>query len=301
MGDTQAPQQKMEAARRGGSRCRAPGEVVRVLQRRRRCRSRSRTLGTRPARRTNGQEPASSIVVNPPQITTIGHRIQQYAPVKIGYLVDIDAGMLLGDCLDAVVLACEDALNDGELKRPIEIVPMVARGLPREEAAHRSRRLRGVVRRRVPRGARARTSPTTRWRCCPRWSVARSRSSRPTAPSPSTATTGSRSATAACPRRAPSAPGGCARRASSGSPRSRRSRPAATSTRRPSAPRRSATGSTSSPTCSSTRPATTSPTHCSHLHDEVQPDAIAYLGLRLPGRDVQSRSCASSTGIRLGS
>ena len=42
--------------------------------------------------------------------------------------------MLLGDCLDAVVLACEDALNDGELKRPIEILPLVARGLPREEA-----------------------------------------------------------------------------------------------------------------------------------------------------------------------
>jgi ABC-type branched-subunit amino acid transport system substrate-binding protein len=85
--------------------------------------------------RTNGQEPAASIVVQPPQITKIGHRIQQYTPVKIGYLIDIDAGMLLGDCLDAAVLASEDALNDGELKRPIEIIPMVARGLPREDAA----------------------------------------------------------------------------------------------------------------------------------------------------------------------
>ncbi len=84
--------------------------------------------------RTNAQEPSPSIVVQPPQGTAIGHRIQQFAPIKIGYLVDIDAGMLLGDCLDAVILACEDALDDGELKRPVEILPLIARGLPREEA-----------------------------------------------------------------------------------------------------------------------------------------------------------------------
>jgi branched-chain amino acid transport system substrate-binding protein len=84
---------------------------------------------------TNGQAPVTPIVVDPPQITKIGHRIQQYSPVKIGYLVDIDTGKHLGDCLDAVVLAAEDALDDGELKRPIEIVTMIARGLPREDAA----------------------------------------------------------------------------------------------------------------------------------------------------------------------
>jgi ABC-type branched-subunit amino acid transport system substrate-binding protein len=84
--------------------------------------------------KTNGQEPAGSIVVQPPQIGKIEYRVQQFAPVKIGYLVDVDAGMLLGDCLDAVVLSAEDALNDGELKRPIEILPIVAPGLPREEA-----------------------------------------------------------------------------------------------------------------------------------------------------------------------
>jgi len=85
--------------------------------------------------KTNGQEPVASIVIEPPSITEIGHRIQQYTPVKLGYLIDIDAGRLLGDCLDAVILAAEDALDDGELKRPIEIIPMVARGLPREDAA----------------------------------------------------------------------------------------------------------------------------------------------------------------------
>ena len=54
--------------------------------------------------------------------------------MKIGYLVDIDSGALLGDCLDAAILACEDALADGDLFRPIELVPKIARGLPRAEA-----------------------------------------------------------------------------------------------------------------------------------------------------------------------
>ena len=65
----------------------------------------------------------TSIVVQPPQISNISGRIQQFSPVKIGYLIDIDAGTGLSDSLDAVVLACEDALNDGELKRPIAIIP----------------------------------------------------------------------------------------------------------------------------------------------------------------------------------
>ena len=134
MAEQQAPEQKLEAAR-------TRWEQMRME----RARS-SQFCSVEPVpvekpnpwhatgTKTNGQEPAASLVVNPPQLGEIGHRIQQFAPVKLGYLVDIDAGMLLGDCLDAVVLACEDALNDGELKRPIEILPMVARGLPREEA-----------------------------------------------------------------------------------------------------------------------------------------------------------------------
>ena len=73
--------------------------------------------------------------MQPPQLGDISGRIQQYSPVKVGYLIDIDAGTGLGDCLDAVVLASKDALDDGELKRPIEIIPIVARGLPLAEAA----------------------------------------------------------------------------------------------------------------------------------------------------------------------
>jgi ABC-type branched-subunit amino acid transport system substrate-binding protein len=135
MGETRSPQEKMEAAQArwdeipvNRARARAFSSVTPVPVEKP---NPWHATGTK----TNGQEPAASIVIDPPQITNIGHRIQQYTPVKLGYLVDIDAGMLLGDCLDAVVLACEDALNDGELKRPIEIVPMVARGLPREDAA----------------------------------------------------------------------------------------------------------------------------------------------------------------------
>ncbi|MGO8864337.1 MAG: ABC transporter substrate-binding protein [Acidimicrobiales bacterium] len=59
-----------------------------------------------------------------------------FEPVRIGYLIDIDTGSLLGDCLDAVILAIEDALSAGETFRPIEVVSKIARGLPRESAVH---------------------------------------------------------------------------------------------------------------------------------------------------------------------
>ena len=135
MGDTGAAQQKLEAAQARWDSIPNNRAKARVFS------------GVRPVplekpnpwhstgTKTNGQEPVASIVIEPPSITEIGHRIQQYTPVKLGYLIDIDAGRLLGDCLDAVILAAEDALDDGELKRPIEIIPMVARGLPREDAA----------------------------------------------------------------------------------------------------------------------------------------------------------------------
>lgn len=84
---------------------------------------------------TNVETPAERIVVQPPGGPEVRHRIAGFSPVKIGYLIDIDTGALLGDCLDAVLLAAEDALNGRELFRPIEIVPKIARGLPREDAA----------------------------------------------------------------------------------------------------------------------------------------------------------------------
>jgi branched-chain amino acid transport system substrate-binding protein len=85
---------------------------------------------------TNDETPHGRILVQPPQATDVRGRISGFAPVRIGYLVDIDTGSLLGDCLDAVVLAIEDALSAGDTFRPIEVIPKIARGLPREAAAH---------------------------------------------------------------------------------------------------------------------------------------------------------------------
>ena len=84
---------------------------------------------------TNQETPVDRIVVQPPTGGAVRLRISGFSPLKIGYLVDIDTGSLLGDCLDAAILAAEDALGGGEVFRPIEIVPKIARGLPREDAA----------------------------------------------------------------------------------------------------------------------------------------------------------------------
>ncbi len=80
------------------------------------------------------ERPAERIRIDPPATAEVRGRIAGFDPVRIGYLVDIDTGSLLGDCLDAVILAAEDALEERQLFRPIEIVPMIARGLPRQEA-----------------------------------------------------------------------------------------------------------------------------------------------------------------------
>jgi branched-chain amino acid transport system substrate-binding protein len=85
---------------------------------------------------TNLEVPSGSIIVDPPPGPAVRARIAGFAPVKIGYLVDIDTGALLGDCLDAAILAIEDSLNSRELFRPIELVPKIARALPREPAAN---------------------------------------------------------------------------------------------------------------------------------------------------------------------
>ena len=55
-----------------------------------------------------------------------------FEPVKIGILVDMDIGQLLADWIDATILAIEDAMNEGVYDRPVEIITVDARGLPRE-------------------------------------------------------------------------------------------------------------------------------------------------------------------------
>jgi ABC-type branched-subunit amino acid transport system substrate-binding protein len=55
-----------------------------------------------------------------------------FEPVRIGFLIDMDLGQLLADCIDPYILAIEDALNEGIYDRPVEILTVDARGLPRE-------------------------------------------------------------------------------------------------------------------------------------------------------------------------
>ena len=78
-----------------------------------------------------GEKAVQRIVVYPP---TRGVETQgdPFEPVKIGILVDMDLGQLLADWIDPTILAIEDALNEGVYDRPVEIITVDARGLPRE-------------------------------------------------------------------------------------------------------------------------------------------------------------------------
>lgn len=78
-----------------------------------------------------GERPVESIAVYPPTrgIVTQG---DPFEPVKIGVLIDMDLGQLTADLMDPIILAAEDVLNEGVYDRPVEIVTVDARGLPRE-------------------------------------------------------------------------------------------------------------------------------------------------------------------------
>lgn len=78
-----------------------------------------------------GEKAVASIVVYPPTrgVATQG---DPFEPVKIGILVDMDIGQLLADWVDSTILAIEDSLNEGLYDRPVEILTVDARGLPRE-------------------------------------------------------------------------------------------------------------------------------------------------------------------------
>ncbi|MCW2547264.1 MAG: hypothetical protein JWN96_1724, partial [Mycobacterium sp.] len=78
-----------------------------------------------------GEKAVESIVVYPPTRGVVGQG-DPFEPVKIGILVDMDLGQLLADWLDPTILAIEDAMNEGVYDRPIEIITVDARGLPRE-------------------------------------------------------------------------------------------------------------------------------------------------------------------------
>lgn len=78
-----------------------------------------------------GEKAVESIVIYPPTGGVVGQG-DPFEPVRIGLLIDMDLGQLLADTIDPIILAVEDALNEGIYDRPVEIVTADARGLPRE-------------------------------------------------------------------------------------------------------------------------------------------------------------------------
>jgi branched-chain amino acid transport system substrate-binding protein len=79
-----------------------------------------------------GEKAVERIVVYPP---TGGTRSQgdPFEPARVGFLIDMDLGQLLADCIDPFILAIEDAMNEGVYDRgPVELFTADARGLPRE-------------------------------------------------------------------------------------------------------------------------------------------------------------------------
>ena len=78
-----------------------------------------------------GEKAVERIVVYPP---TEGVQTQgdPFEPVRIGFLIDMDLGQLLADCIDPYILAIEDSLNEGIFDRPVELFTVDTRGLPRE-------------------------------------------------------------------------------------------------------------------------------------------------------------------------
>jgi branched-chain amino acid transport system substrate-binding protein len=78
-----------------------------------------------------GEKAVESIVVYPPTRGVVSQG-DPFEPVKIGILIDMEIGQLLADWVDSTILAVEDSLNEGVYDRPVEIITVDARGLPRE-------------------------------------------------------------------------------------------------------------------------------------------------------------------------
>jgi len=78
MGETEAAQQKMEAALARWEQAPAERAKASVFSSVMPVPLEKPNPWHSTGTKTNGQEPVASIVVNPPTITKIGHRIQQY-------------------------------------------------------------------------------------------------------------------------------------------------------------------------------------------------------------------------------
>lgn len=66
-------------------------------------------------------------------------------PVRVGFLSDMPVGNALGIHLDPIILGLEDAMSEGRLRRPVEIVAAHVRGLPVGDKADVEGALRHLV------------------------------------------------------------------------------------------------------------------------------------------------------------
>jgi ABC-type branched-subunit amino acid transport system substrate-binding protein len=79
--------------------------------------------------------PMTHILKDPIVVTTSGasERLTFGAgltPIRIGFLSDMPTGVSLGEYLDPIILAIEDAMNEGRLSRAVEILASHVVGLP---------------------------------------------------------------------------------------------------------------------------------------------------------------------------
>jgi ABC-type branched-subunit amino acid transport system substrate-binding protein len=79
---------------------------------------------------TAADRPVERIVNTPPVPAEREVAAWAFAPVTIGFLVDCEPGEMVADYLDSYILAFEDAMHEGRLTRPVEILTKIAVGLP---------------------------------------------------------------------------------------------------------------------------------------------------------------------------
>jgi len=75
------------------------------------------------------------IVVAPTGVST-GIALTAFNAIKIGFLSDLPSGTSLASFLDPVILALEDAVNEGRLTRAVELLPLHVTGLPAGSASN---------------------------------------------------------------------------------------------------------------------------------------------------------------------
>jgi branched-chain amino acid transport system substrate-binding protein len=83
---------------------------------------------------TEGQVPIERIRIDPPDMAEREAAGYEFEPVKIGFLIDYEPGEIIADIIDPYLLAFEDAMNEGRLSRPIELISRAAIGLPTRSA-----------------------------------------------------------------------------------------------------------------------------------------------------------------------